>query len=953
MANKLVKRRPNNLLTARRNLYTGGSWLQPPAVTQSQLDSWKTMQPDVDLNGNPIVHKASNYIAPQDINWMTGTKGPTPSDATLPTVTQNKGMSNTAKGIAGQAAAAGGGILNPLISNGRSTKVGNAITGLGNTVGGALMNVNPLVGGIIMGASDIIGGVVNNLWGASRNEEKIAEIDGQIDSALGFRSGARDYASLAKEQEGMNEVASFEKDDLGSEGIFSNEITNLYHDMSTKATNANQFLNSSFDMANYNIGQDRMRNIYGNITAHGGPLWSVHGADFTNGLTVINNGGTHEQNPYEGVLMGVDQEGVPNLVEEGEVIFNDYVFSNRLKVPKSIRNKYKLGKIKTLSFADAALKMGKESEERPNDPISQRGLQALLGDLAYAQEEIRAKKQAREQAVNYAAEGGRVNKFVDGGDPSNYGRNSKSDAPYNRQDVWSSLVGKQLIARLEQLAAMPEGAAKQQAIRQFYEQANSIQDSYFEDIYNSGVNWAGPIKVGGKAHQELWNTAGWNGWSDDDFSTYYKSKKRSKDEANTWVDNKIGDVTLNRNLGHSKYISQADRDYITQLSNQLGLNWDVRDKGNDLLYFSPMDAAAAPTTPAQRQALTRYWLTNRKDASGKPIDDERLPDDYDSSKGAHKYLETRTSATDDTDYTDIFFEDIPNKNRRIYVENTLGQKDWGDGYTPEDYAKAGLDPKNYRVIRDDDGNEYHYLLEPQQQMPNFDNWLRYAPVLGAAVGLGTSLFSKPDESHADAILEAARTAGQYQPIGFKPVGNYLTYRPLDVEFAANKANAESAATRRALLNSAGANRAQAMSGILAADNNALNQLGILRRGAAEDNRKQEQLVEEFNRATNMFNSEGFFKADSANQSALANQRQLYLSGVMQAEALRQNARQARENAINLNLSNLFTSLGNIGSENVARQQFGWAIDKGLAPGHTKTKAKGGKLKRIKRRGLTY
>lgn len=53
--------------------------------------------------------------------------------------------------------------------------------------------------------------------------------------------------------------------------------------------------------------------------------------------------------------MGVDPEGTPNLVEEGEVIFNDYVFSNRLKVPKAVRNKYKLRGKKALTFADAAL----------------------------------------------------------------------------------------------------------------------------------------------------------------------------------------------------------------------------------------------------------------------------------------------------------------------------------------------------------------------------------------------------------------------------------------------------------------------------------------------------------------------------------------------------------------------------------------------------------------------
>jgi hypothetical protein len=53
--------------------------------------------------------------------------------------------------------------------------------------------------------------------------------------------------------------------------------------------------------------------------------------------------------------MGVDQEGTPNLVEEGEVIYNDYVFSKRLKVPQAVRTKYKLRGDKSLTYADAAL----------------------------------------------------------------------------------------------------------------------------------------------------------------------------------------------------------------------------------------------------------------------------------------------------------------------------------------------------------------------------------------------------------------------------------------------------------------------------------------------------------------------------------------------------------------------------------------------------------------------
>jgi hypothetical protein len=41
------------------------------------------------------------------------------------------------------------------------------------------------------------------------------------------------------------------------------------------------------------------------VWAYGGEL-DTQGGNFTNGLTFINNGGSHETNPYEGVPVGVD-----------------------------------------------------------------------------------------------------------------------------------------------------------------------------------------------------------------------------------------------------------------------------------------------------------------------------------------------------------------------------------------------------------------------------------------------------------------------------------------------------------------------------------------------------------------------------------------------------------------------------------------------------------------------
>ena len=111
-----------------------------------------------------------------------------------------------------------------------------------------------------------------------------------------------------------------------------------------------------------------------------------------NGVNIVNTGGTHEQNPYEGVQMGIAPDGKPNLVEEDEVIWNDYVFSNRLTIPKEMKEHYKY---KHKTFADEAKDAQKESEERPNDPISMNGLEAAMGRLQAVQEFARQKENTK------------------------------------------------------------------------------------------------------------------------------------------------------------------------------------------------------------------------------------------------------------------------------------------------------------------------------------------------------------------------------------------------------------------------------------------------------------------------------------------------------------------------------------------------------------------------------
>ena len=162
------------------------------------------------------------------------------------------------------------------------------------------------------------------------------------------------------------------------------------------------YLASVLPSAAYNINTKNNLSIKQNYASFGGNL-NTAGANFTTGMKHINTGDTHENNPYEGVPMGVDPQGTPNLVEEGETIYNDYVFSDRLKVPKQKIKKGQtkftqeekiLHKYEGKTYADAAKKAEKDSgvDERPNDNIAKRGFETILEILAQSQEQQRAEE---------------------------------------------------------------------------------------------------------------------------------------------------------------------------------------------------------------------------------------------------------------------------------------------------------------------------------------------------------------------------------------------------------------------------------------------------------------------------------------------------------------------------------------------------------------------------------
>jgi hypothetical protein len=420
-----------------------------------------------------------------------------------------------------------------------------------------------------------------------------------------------------------------------------------------------------------------------NWNAFGGWL-NTQGGDFTNGVTFIDEGGSHEENPYQGIQIGVDPEGAPNLVEQGEVVYDDYVFSDRMEIPDDIRKEYKLrGK----TFAKAAKSAQRESEERPNDPLSTKGLQAAMERIAAAQEEARERKEAHREGNEYPS------MFAYGGDTNPYGL--------------------------------------------------ALED---------------PMSV----------------------------------------------------------------EELEALMAQSGETGEIAPEGN-------------------------------------------------------------------------------NGNRQT--------------------------------------------------------WTRYAPIIGSGLASLSDLFSKPDYDSADLISGVDLGA---EAAGYAPIGNYLSYRPLDRDFYISKMNQQAAATRRGLMNTSGGNRLNAQAGILAADYNYGQNMGNLARQAEEYNQQLRERVEAFNRGTNMFNTETGLKASMFNAESRNAAKRARLGQATTAAQLRQGIKDQDSARRSANITNFLQGLGDMGWEN---EQANWLDTlaksgvlkmntKGEYTGGTK-KAKGGKVRTKKKKGLTY
>ena len=764
-----------------------------------------------------------------------------------------------------------GDIAGNMIGGGKQTGAGNLISSTSN-----IASTIPGPWGAVAGAGlQVLGGITNAAFGTKWNKENIAKTENTINNLRGLRADANSVDTLTNMVNNLTlGDATFSDSYIGKDGWFSNKAARKARKLRAEMRDANDYAIDTLELNADNISTGILDSLESNYAALGGfinkysdggsihinpanrgkfnatkkrtgktteelthsknPLtrkraifaqnashWkhafgghlNTNGSDFMTGLTYIDNGDTHENNPYEGVPMGADSEGTPNLVEQGEVVFNDYVYSNRLQVPKAMRKKYKLRD--NMTFADAVKYLTKSYEERPNDSISRDTAMEVLADLANVQEVIRTNK-GYNSDKNISAYGGKINKFKTGGDTkeTDFNWNNLGETP-----LWNNLL----------------------------EQPNQSSPTILNNTWMPTV--INPYKG---------------------VPNYYGYDKPF------WMNDK----------------GEYNKEYIDFINNVYNVDMFKKHLKDQFNWY---DNATEEQKKSPRYAAIQNFI-------------DTSPEWYENR-----------NTIDDWAISDNLF----NTAKKLAVDKNTGIMHVGDMFAQYKRGKAnslmpnGLFPNNLNDrIKTPDLIKNAGKEEPPLYLGRSNEALRYAPAIGlgaAVISDALGITNNPEYENA-ARIEAASRA-DYKPVGFERLGNYLKYKPFDTDYLLNRMDADAAASRRAIANQSAGNTGAAIAGILASDYNTIGRLGEAKIAADKENFARRAQVEEFNRATNQYNSQGALQADIANQGAYANAIGRRLTGLTTAAQMRQGIKDAAEANRAANISEFLSALGDIGYEN--------------------------------------
>lgn len=657
----------------------------------------------------------------------------------------------------------------------------------------------------------------------------------------------------------------------------------------------------------------------GNLFALGGDI-QTNGADFTSGLSHINEGGTHEENENEGIQVGVDQEGTPNLVEEGETIYNDYVYSNRIYLDDEAKEAFHVGKKKEITYSDMSKKLEKEISERPNDPISKAAFEKQMQDLADHQE--RQKQEMEAERAQQAFDALTPEEQVD---VMNYAqqREQAEEAAMQEQAVAQEAMAQQQMAMQQPMQEVPQEPMPQEQIAVPTEgnisaeggqlnQKNLFPWGGLENLFNINPRYQPSNTVGfipydrALAEEEVlkreqdptfraWTDYVNNNWLADDVMSYLRA-----------LDAAAGGNHLFDKDGK---LTKDAKDYFNRARTQnhkwgyYHLTPNYTDDIQQLISQLPSDE--------QMQADYNLVVNNPNGITKEMLENQPSDKIHHAVEGDEEYLQGDPSTWNIGKETRRVT--LPNGEVVIYhAPGNLGSKD-DMTFTEGQLQQAG---NNVDGINGWD-------VEPNYRNEN----LRYAGLLGPAVGLGLMAagVGKPNKGAFDAVLNAYDGSG-LALADYRPLGNYMTYRPMNMWAEQNRMNANARATDRALNNTSSPSRA---AGLLAnAYNNQLASGQLYRQGLEYNNNLNER-VQAFNRQTDQYNADAYNRVALANADAINRDRQYRAQLAMGIEGQKAAMDQGWYNSLYGNVGGIFKGLADVGRENAQHNMIAEMAANGL------------------------
>lgn len=685
----------------------------------------------------------------------------------------------------------------------------------------------------------------------------------------------------------------------------------------TSATDAySRGLNNAVNRVGNISYRNNMLNYFNNA-AFGGPL-HTHWADFSDDIIRVDTGGSHESNPIGGVPAGVDPMGIPNLVEEGERIWDDYVFSDRLKMPKSLVNKYKLGgrKNKSMTFAEGVDKISEKlgTELRPNDPITKRTKNAILSEFEDVQEEKRIAQEKRDmiKAMSEMSPEEFESLFMQNPIPTVPQQETTPDV--------SNIPPQGMSEEEEPLMQEPVGF-EPQGLQGFALGGNLFvnggKERFEAAIRNGSLRWDSKI----------------NKWVGSTGVVGEGVKQYSNDY-------------LRSVLGYNPRIDSSERNNVgpTRVL-------DGRVNYGDNIYVAPeMDSSffsgingggfiPGPTRGVQLPETLKKIVST--DQHG-PF----LPEQRTSQRSSGPSRSSRRASTAPTSILSAINTDIAADTDAL--ANAILSSTPTVENTPINLGRDNLVVSKMAVPSTNDTN-----------FKTLPTWMRYAPVVGGGLAVLSDIFGNPDYSGAESLLSASRRLSNSVNIPVTTIGNRIRRNPYDERLMVNRANQNLLAGMRSTIDNAGGNRAyrQFANNLMAYNNQA--QLSDIDRNAYLANRQDALQTADFNRATDLYNMNAINQRNLTQAQLNSNRQMQGFNSRLSAQHYLDSLRRQDDQLASADFTGLMQSLGNIGNENEQRNwltglakqgvlnfMLGNSGDIDFVPSRAKN---GGKIKAKKRR----